>query len=377
MHVDGSVDPIRDKETIDIELQLKDLEAVEKRLDKVKRAAKTGNKEAQKEEDILTLLKSNLEAGVSVRAIDLQKEDYIEYVKPLQLITNKPVLYVCNVDEKSALEGNEGGIAVPKLLQKLGVDVVSLYCEPTGNFPHNPEPLEEHLVDLKSKVVARKAHGGIVVDPDVDRLAFVDEKGNMFGEEYTLVACADYILSMNPGATTVSNLSSTRALTDVTQKYSGQYFASAVGEVNVVEKMKEKNAIIGGEGNGGVIYPRNHYGRDALVGIALFLSSMAQKNIQMSELRASFPSYYMSKQKIELSADLNVDELLQKIHDKYSQEDVETLTIDGVKLLFESSWVHMRKSNTEPIIRVYTESTTNDKAKDLAERFCAELLSLA
>ena len=198
----------------------------------------------------------------------------------------------------------------------------------------------------------------------------------MFGEEYTLVACADYILSMNPGATTVSNLSSTRALTDVTQKYSGQYFASAVGEVNVVEKMKEKNAIIGGEGNGGVIYPRNHYGRDALVGIALFLSSLAQKNIQMSELRASFPSYYMSKQKIELSADLNVDELLQKMHDKYSKEDVEILTIDGVKLLFESSWVHMRKSNTEPIIRVYTESTTTDKAKDLAERFCAELLSL-
>ncbi|MAJ31051.1 MAG: hypothetical protein CMC18_00150 [Flavobacteriaceae bacterium] len=197
----------------------------------------------------------------------------------------------------------------------------------------------------------------------------------MFGEEYTLVACADYILSMNPGATTVSNLSSTRALTDVTEKYSGQYFASAVGEVNVVEKMKEKNAIIGGEGNGGVIYPRNHYGRDALVGIALFLSSMAQKQIAMSELRSSFPSYFMSKQKIELSAELNVDLPLQKLQKKYSNEDVETLTIDGVKIVFKNSWVHLRKSNTEPIIRVYTESTSIEKANDLAKRFCAELLS--
>ena len=305
-------------------------------------------------------------------------DDYIEkHIDKILSIETVDLECIRKANFKFVVDGvnSTGGIAVPKLLHRLGVDVVSLYCEPTGNFPHNPEPLEEHLVDLKSEVVARKAHGGIVVDPDVDRLAFVDEKGNMFGEEYTLVACADYILSMNPGATTVSNLSSTRALTDVTQKYSGQYFASAVGEVNVVEKMKEKNAIIGGEGNGGVIYPRNHYGRDALVGIALFLSSLAQKNIQMSELRASFPSYYMSKQKIELSADLNVDELLQKMHDKYSKEDVEILTIDGVKLLFESSWVHMRKSNTEPIIRVYTESTTTDKAKDLAERFCAELLS--
>ncbi len=306
-------------------------------------------------------------------------DDYIEkHIDKILSIETVDLERIRNANFKFVVDGvnSTGGIAVPKLLQRLGVDVISLYCEPTGNFPHNPEPLEEHLVDLKSEVVARKAHGGIVVDPDVDRLAFVDEKGNMFGEEYTLVACADYILSMNPGATTVSNLSSTRALTDVTQKYSGQYFASAVGEVNVVEKMKEKKAIIGGEGNGGVIYPRNHYGRDALVGIALFLSSLAQKNIQMSELRASFPSYYMSKQKIELSADLNVDELLQKMHDKYSKEDVEILTIDGVKLLFENSWVHMRKSNTEPIIRVYTESTTTDKAKDLAERFCAELLSL-
>ena len=197
----------------------------------------------------------------------------------------------------------------------------------------------------------------------------------MFGEEYTLVACADYILSMNQGATTVSNLSSTRALTDVTEKYSGQYFASAVGEVNVVEKMKEKNAIIGGEGNGGVIYPKNHYGRDALVGIALFLSSIAQKQIAMSEFRASFPSYFMSKQKIELSAELNVDLLLQKLQKKYSSEDVEILTIDGVKILFKNSWVHLRKSNTEPIIRVYTESTSFEKANDLAKRFCAELLS--
>ncbi len=308
----------------------------------------------------------------------IQIEDYIEkHIDKILSIEEVDCESIQKAGFKFVVDGvnSTGGIAVPMLLHKLGVDVVPLYCEPSGNFPHNPEPLEEHLVDLKDQVKAHKAHGGIVVDPDVDRLAFVDENGDMFGEEYTLVACADYILSMNPGATTVSNLSSTRALTDVTEKYSGQYFASAVGEVNVVEKMKEKNAIIGGEGNGGVIYPRNHYGRDALVGIALFLSSMAQKQIAMSELRASFPSYFMSKQKIELRAELNVDLLLQKLQNKYINEDVETLTIDGVKIVFKNSWVHLRKSNTEPIIRVYTESTSIEKANDLAKRFCAELLS--
>ena len=307
-----------------------------------------------------------------------QIEDYIEkHIDKILALKEVDCKSIQKAGFKFVVDGvsSTGGIAVPMLLNKLGVDVVPLYCEPSGNFPHNPEPLEEHLVDLKEQVKAHIADGGIVVDPDVDRLAFVDENGDMFGEEYTLVACADYILSMNQGATTVSNLSSTRALTDVTEKYSGQYFASAVGEVNVVEKMKEKNAIIGGEGNGGVIYPKNHYGRDALVGIALFLSSIAQKQIAMSEFRASFPSYFMSKQKIELSAELNVDLLLQKLQKKYSSEDVEILTIDGVKILFKNSWVHLRKSNTEPIIRVYTESTSFEKANDLAKRFCAELLS--
>lgn len=267
-----------------------------------------------------------------------------------------------------------GGIAIPALLEALGVDCFPLYCEPTGHFPHNPEPLKEYLGDLANEVVRQKADLGIVVDPDVDRLAFMDETGEMFGEEYTLVACADYVLSKTPG-NTVSNLSSTRALRDVTEKYGGQYFASAVGEVNVVTKMKEVNAVIGGEGNGGIIDPNLHYGRDALVGIALFLSSLAERKSTVSALKSSYPHYYMSKGKIALDTSLNVDELLQKMESKYANEN--PLTIDGVKIDFKQGWVHMRKSNTEPIIRVYAEAGSQDEADDLTQRFSSELLAIA
>lgn len=267
-----------------------------------------------------------------------------------------------------------GGIAIPALLEALGVNCYPLYCDPTGDFPHNPEPLKEHLGDLAQEVVQQKADLGIVVDPDVDRLAFMDESGEMFGEEYTLVACADYILSKTPG-NTVSNLSSTRALRDVTESAGGQYFASAVGEVNVVAKMKEKQAVIGGEGNGGIIDPNLHYGRDALVGIALFLSLLAQRKCSVSALKASYPQYYMSKGKIALDESLDVDALLLKIEEKYSKE--QPLTIDGVKIDFPEGWVHMRKSNTEPIIRVYAEADSQDKADELTQRFSAELLAIS
>lgn len=267
-----------------------------------------------------------------------------------------------------------GGIAIPLLLDRLGVDCVKLYCEPTGHFPHNPEPLKEHLGDLSEAVVKEHADFGIVVDPDVDRLAFMDEKGAMFGEEYTLVACADYVLSKRPG-NTVSNMSSTRALRDVTQRHNGTYQASAVGEVNVVEMMKQTQAVIGGEGNGGVIFPELHYGRDALVGIALFLSLLAERQMRVSELRASYPNYFMSKKKIQLTPDMDVDALLDNIAKKY--QDQAPTTIDGVKIDFESQWVHLRKSNTEPIIRIYTEATSQEEADALADRFISELKSIA
>ena len=263
-----------------------------------------------------------------------------------------------------------GGIAVPMLLDSLGVEVVNLYCEPTGLFPHNPEPLKEHLSVLSQQVVKEKADFGIVVDPDVDRLAFVDETGEMFGEEYTLVSCADYVLTHTPG-NTVSNLSSTRALADVTRSKGGQYFASAVGELNVVEKMKTENAVIGGEGNGGIIYPELHYGRDALVGIALFLSLLTEKEIKVSNLKASYPEYTMSKAKVVLSPDVDVDRLLQLMEDKY--KDKNPITIDGIKIEFESAWVHLRKSNTEPIIRVYAEAYNEEAAQSLTNKFIKEI----
>jgi phosphomannomutase len=264
-----------------------------------------------------------------------------------------------------------GGIAVPALLKILGVkDVIELYCEPNGQFPHNPEPLPEHLTEISKEVVKKKAHLGIVVDPDVDRLALVCEDGEMFGEEYTLVAVADYILKNTKG-NTVSNLSSTRALRDVTEKHGGSYFASAVGEVNVVEMMKEKNAVIGGEGNGGIIYPQLHNGRDALAGIALFLSHLAKFGKSCSMLRASYPDYFISKNKIELTSDMDVDEIIASIRDKYKKQPMNT--IDGVKIEFDKEWVHLRKSNTEPIIRIYSESQSMTTAENLAEKIIMDI----
>lgn len=267
-----------------------------------------------------------------------------------------------------------GGIAIPRLLEELGVETTKLYCDPTGHFPHNPEPLKEHLTDLSEAVKYSACDFGIVVDPDVDRLAFMDENGEMFGEEYTLVACADYVLSQTPG-NTVSNMSSTRALSDVTAKHGGQYEASAVGEVNVVELMKKNNAIIGGEGNGGIIYPELHYGRDALVGVALFLSLLADKKMSVSALRASYPNYFMSKKKIELTPNLDVDGILKAMESKYNGERI--TTIDGVKIDFKESWVHLRKSNTEPIIRIYTEAMTADAANSLANKIISEIKAIA
>lgn len=267
-----------------------------------------------------------------------------------------------------------GGIAIPKLLKALGVEVVELYCNPTGHFPHNPEPLKEHLGDICELVVKEKADFGIVVDPDVDRLAFISNDGEMFGEEYTLVACADYVLGKTKG-NTVSNLSSSRALRDITQKHGGTYEAAAVGEVNVVIKMKSNKAIIGGEGNGGIIYPESHYGRDALVGTALFLMLMAQRGGTVSELRAGYPSYFMSKKKIQLTPDLNVDSLLEAMYQKYTGEEIST--IDGVKIDFPDNWVHLRKSNTEPIIRIYTEANSQQGADALADRIIDEIKTIA
>ncbi|WP_339704896.1 phosphoglucosamine mutase [uncultured Kriegella sp.] len=267
-----------------------------------------------------------------------------------------------------------GGIAIPKLLEALDVEVVKLYCDPTGHFPHNPEPLKEHLGDICDLVIKEKADFGIVVDPDVDRLAFITNDGEMFGEEYTLVACADYVLGKTKG-NTVSNLSSSRALRDITEKHGGTYEASAVGEVNVVTKMKENRAIIGGEGNGGIIYPESHYGRDSLVGTALFLMLMAERGGTVRDLRDSYPSYFMSKKKIQLTPGLDVDGILKAMAEKYKNEDI--TTIDGVKIDFPENWVHLRKSNTEPIIRIYTEAKSQSEADNLADRIIEEIKTVA
>ena len=263
-----------------------------------------------------------------------------------------------------------GGVVIPQLLRELGCEVVEINCEPTGHFAHNPEPLPENLTEISEAVVREKADLGVVVDPDVDRLCFVNEDGSMFGEEYTLVAVADYILSQGVGNTT-SNLSSSRALRDVTEAHGGVYAASAVGEVNVVAKMKEIGAVIGGEGNGGIIYPELHYGRDALVGVGLFLTWLAQKNMTMTELRATYPSYFASKNKIELTPAIDVDKVLLEMKERYSNENVND--IDGVKIDFAENWVHLRKSNTEPIIRVYTEAKSVEEADALAQKFIAEI----
>ncbi len=264
-----------------------------------------------------------------------------------------------------------GGLAIPLLLRSLGVDQIEeLYCEPTGHFPHNPEPLPENLSEISKHVIKSRAHVGFVVDPDVDRLAIVCEDGEMFGEEYTLVAVADYVLSMTPG-NTVSNMSSTRALRDITEKAGQQYSASAVGEVNVVKLMKETNAVIGGEGNGGVILPELHYGRDALVGIALFLSHLARTGKRCSALRAGFPKYCISKNKIQLMPDMDVDAILDSIAEKYKRHPVSK--IDGVKIEFDKEWVHLRKSNTEPIIRIYSESDSENKAESIARKIIDDI----
>lgn len=263
-----------------------------------------------------------------------------------------------------------GGIVIPRLLRELGVDVVELNCVPDGNFAHNPEPIPENLTEIAARVASEHADLGIVVDPDVDRLALVCEDGTMFGEEYTLVAVADYVLTHTPG-NTVSNLSSSRALRDITVQHGGEYAAAAVGEVNVVAKMKETGAIIGGEGNGGVIYPELHYGRDALVGVALFLSLLASKEMKMSELRASYPAYHISKNKIELTPEIDVDMILAKIKERYANEKI--TDIDGVKIDFADEWVHLRKSNTEPIIRIYSESRDKQSADRLAMRIITDI----
>jgi len=308
-----------------------------------------------------------------IHSNDAYIDIHIDEVLDLALV-NTETIKAANF--KVVVDGvnSTGGIAIPLLLERLGVEAVKLYCEPTGHFPHNPEPLKEHLTDLSKEVVKSHSDFGIVVDPDVDRLAFMDEKGEMFGEEYTLVACADYVLGKTPG-NTVSNMSSTRALSDVTKKHGGTYEASAVGEVNVVNLMKKNNAVIGGEGNGGIIYPESHYGRDALVGVALFLSLLAERKMSVSALRASYPSYFMSKKKIELTPTLDVDGLLKAMEVKYAAERL--TTIDGVKIDFENSWAHLRKSNTEPIIRIYTEAPSQNEAHELADRIIDEIKTIA
>ncbi|MCB0853123.1 MAG: phosphoglucosamine mutase, partial [Bacteroidetes bacterium] len=270
---------------------------------------------------------------------------------------------------------SSGGIAVPELLKALGVnDIIKLNCQPNGWFSHNPEPLAQHLTEICDMVKDTGADLGIVVDPDVDRLVFIDNEGKMFGEEYTLVAIADYILSYKKSAV-VSNLSSSRALKDVAEQHGCRYHAAAVGEVNVVEIMKRTDALIGGEGNGGIIYPQLHYGRDALVGIALFLSHLVKSNKTCAELRAQYPDYYMAKKKIQLIEGINVERILEDFRKKHQNENI--TDIDGIKIDFDDSWVHLRRSNTEPIVRIYTEAKTQEEADQLADKVIDELKSLA
>ncbi|MDR2285994.1 MAG: phosphoglucosamine mutase [Prevotellaceae bacterium] len=297
---------------------------------------------------------------------DTYTDEHIKAVLKLPLV-DIDAIYRANFKVVVDAVNSVGGIAIPRLLTSLGVHVVELNCTPDGQFPHNPEPLPENLTEIAGVVSRQDADLGIVVDPDVDRLALVCEDGSFFGEEYTLVAVADYVLGKTAG-NTVSNLSSSRALKDITEKHGGQYFSSAVGEVNVVAEMKRVNAVIGGEGNGGVIYPELHYGRDALVGVALFLSLLAQKKIKCSELRAQYPDYFVSKNKITLTPDTDIDKILQKVKDKYSSHRISD--IDGVRVDFnsEKKWVHLRKSNTEPIIRIYAEAPSEKDASTLAKQ---------
>ena len=303
---------------------------------------------------------------------DSFNEKHIEEVLKLNLVD---VDLVKSAGFKVVVDAvnSTGGFMVPNLLEKMGVKCVKLFCEPNGQFPHNPEPLPENLTEISKLVVSEKADFGIVVDPDVDRLALVCEDGSMFGEEYTLVTVADFVLSKTPG-NTVSNLSSTRALSDITNEHKGSYEASAVGEVNVVEKMKATNAIIGGEGNGGVIYPEMHYGRDSLIGIALFLTQLAERKLSASALRNSYPKYFISKNKMKLTPEIDLNFIFTALKEKFKHEKI--TIIDGLKIDFKEGWVHLRKSNTEPIIRIYSESKGEDKANALAENMINEIKKL-
>ena len=302
------------------------------------------------------------------------QDHYIQ--KHIDMVIDLPLVDVAAIRERKFkvvvdAVNSTGGIVIPKLLKSLGVaEVRELYCYPDGNFPHNPEPLPENITHICNELANGQYDLGFVLDPDVDRLAIVSEDGTPFGEEYTLVAVADYVLSQQKG-NTVSNLSSTRALRDVTEKRGGTYEASAVGEVNVVTKMKETKAVIGGEGNGGIIYPELHYGRDALVGIALFLTHLAKSGKSCSQLRATFPSYHISKNKIELTPEIDVDGILEAIQERYKKQPIDT--VDGVKVEFDKEWVHLRKSNTEPIIRIYSESDSESKAEHLAQKMISDI----
>lgn len=303
------------------------------------------------------------------------KEHYLD--DHIQKILELPLVDVEAIKKKNFsvvvdAVNSSGGIAIPKLLKALGVkQVKEMFCEPNGQFPHNPEPLPEHLTDICREMKNGRYHLGIVVDPDVDRLALVSDNGEPFGEEYTLVAVADYVLQEQGGGNTVSNLSSSRALRDITEKHGGKYAAAAVGEVNVVDKMKETGAVIGGEGNGGIIYPELHYGRDALVGVALFLSHLAKWGKSAAMLRNKYPNYHISKNKIELTPQIDVDRVLQEIQQRYSKHQINT--IDGVKIDFENEWVHLRKSNTEPIIRIYSESASEATAEHLSKKIISDI----
>ncbi len=336
--------------------------------------------------EVLTIAESNEVVYAEVDHIGTYIQDYSYLNKHIEKILDLPWVDVAAIKERKFkvvidCVNSVGGVALPPLLNALGVDTVyELYCHPDGKFPHNPEPLPENLTALSSEVTTRKADLGIAVDPDVDRLCFVSENGDMFGEEYTLVAIADYLLNNTPKEflkekgyelNTVSNLSSTRALRDVTEKVGGKYSAAAVGEVNVVNMMKSSKALIGGEGNGGVILPELHYGRDALVGIALFLTHLAKQKKSCSALRASYPNYFISKNKISLTPELDIDELLKKVEHKYKDQPINT--IDGLKIEFDNEWVHLRKSNTEPIIRIYSESQTETTANNLANKIMNDI----
>ena len=331
-------------------------------------------------EDVLKIAQYEEFTFADVNSLGKIKKNDTYIQKHISKIIGLPLVDVAAIKAKKFkividCINSSGGIVLPQLLNALGVeDIVELNCEPNGNFQHNPEPLPENLRDISKAITKHKAHLGIVVDPDVDRLALVCEDGEMFGEEYTLVAVADYILKNSKKGNTVSNLSSTRALRDVTEKAGGSYAAAAVGEVNVVKKMKDTKAIIGGEGNGGIIYPELHYGRDALVGIALFLSHLAKYGKTCSMLRSVYPDYHISKNKIELTPEINVDNILEGIQEKYKKQPVNT--IDGLKIEFNKEWVHLRRSNTEPIIRIYSESESETTAQNLAKKIMMDIREL-